>query len=624
MEIKEIYAVNAVKGPGPNRKIIWMVIILLAGIVLLNSLANDAAQQQETVPLTAVVEKAKAGDVVAIKVQDDGALEVMLKDDVVVLSRKETSASLQEILKDYGVPQEKIDAIEVSVVPVEDNSGLLSLLLYVGLPIAVLIGFFLWMNKKTMQQNNSAMSFGKSKARMNITTQGRVTFADVAGADEAKQDLQEVVEFLKDPGKFNRLGARIPRGVLLVGPPGTGKTLLAKAVAGEAGVPFLNISGSEFVEMFVGVGASRVRDLFDQAKRNSPCIVFVDEIDAVGRTRGHGFGGSHDEREQTLNQILVEMDGFDTNTNVIVIAATNRADILDPALLRPGRFDRRVVVDRPDLKGRIGILAVHTRKKKLDPSVTLEEIARITPGFSGADLENLVNEAAILAARRDHPGITTEDLREAFERIVAGPERKSRVLSDKERTVVAYHEAGHAVVQNALSQNDPVYKISIISRGMALGYTMGLPEEDKHLRSKTEFEHRMAALLGGNVSEQVVFQDITTGASNDIEKATDIAQSMVMSYGMSERLGHRTFGSNEQMRVLARDFMSGSDYSDDTAREIDEEVKILLDRAYERAHRILTEQRDLLDEIAEQLIAVETLDGEALQAILAKGAKYQD
>jgi len=613
-----------VKGPGPNRKIIWMIIVLLASIVLLNSLANDAAQQQATVPLTAVVEKAKAGDVVAIKVQDDGALEVMLKDDVVVLSRKETSASLQEILKDYGVPQEKIDAIEVSVVPVEDNSGLLSLLLYVGLPIAVLIGFFVWMNKKTMQQNNSAMSFGKSKARMNITTRGRVTFADVAGADEAKQDLQEVVEFLKDPGKFNKLGARIPRGVLLVGPPGTGKTLLAKAVAGEAGVPFLNISGSEFVEMFVGVGASRVRDLFEQAKRNSPCIVFVDEIDAVGRTRGHGFGGSHDEREQTLNQILVEMDGFDTNTNVIVIAATNRADILDPALLRPGRFDRRVIVDRPDLKGRIGILAVHTRTKKLDPSVTLEEIARITPGFSGADLENLVNEAAIFAARRDHPGITTDDLRDAFERIVAGPERKSRVLSDKERTVVAYHEAGHAVVQNALSENDPVYKISIISRGMALGYTMGLPEEDKHLRSKTEFEHRMAALLGGNVSEQIVFQDITTGASNDIEKATDIAQSMVMSYGMSERLGHRTFGSNEQMRVLARDFMSGSDYSDDTAREIDEEVKVLLDRAYERARRILTEQRDLLDEIAEQLVAVETLDGEALQAILVKGAKYQD
>ncbi len=612
------------KGPGPNRKIIWMIIVLLASIVLLNSLANDAAQQQATVPLTAVVEKAKAGDVVAIKVQDDGALEVMLKDDVVVLSRKETSASLQEILKDYGVPQEKIDAIEVSVVPVEDNSGLLSLLLYVGLPIAVLIGFFVWMNKKTMQQNNSAMSFGKSKARMNITTRGRVTFADVAGADEAKQDLQEVVEFLKDPGKFNKLGARIPRGVLLVGPPGTGKTLLAKAVAGEAGVPFLNISGSEFVEMFVGVGASRVRDLFEQAKRNSPCIVFVDEIDAVGRTRGHGFGGSHDEREQTLNQILVEMDGFDTNTNVIVIAATNRADILDPALLRPGRFDRRVIVDRPDLKGRIGILAVHTRTKKLDPSVTLEEIARITPGFSGADLENLVNEAAIFAARRDHPGITTDDLRDAFERIVAGPERKSRVLSDKERTVVAYHEAGHAVVQNALSENDPVYKISIISRGMALGYTMGLPEEDKHLRSKTEFEHRMAALLGGNVSEQIVFQDITTGASNDIEKATDIAQSMVMSYGMSERLGHRTFGSNEQMRVLARDFMSGSDYSDDTAREIDEEVKVLLDRAYERARRILTEQRDLLDEIAEQLVAVETLDGEALQAILVKGAKYQD
>ena len=449
--------------------------------------------------------------------------------------------------------------------PPSDTSWL-GLIITGLLPILIIGGFIFFMMRQAQGTNNQALSFGKSRARMFLGNKTVVTFADVAGVDEAKTELQEVVEFLKYPEKFNSLGARIPRGVLLVGPPGTGKTLMARAVAGEAGVPFFRISGSEFVEMFVGVGASRVRDLFDQAKRNSPCIVFVDEIDAVGRQRGAGLGGSHDEREQTLNQILVEMDGFDTNTNVIVVAATNRPDVLDPALLRPGRFDRQVILDRPDMKGRVAILKVHTKGKPLDKGVDVEGVARQSPGFSGADLANLVNEAAILAARRNKKVIGMSEFQEALERIVAGPERKSRVISDAEKAIIAYHEGGHAVVQRILPKCDPVQKVTIISRGMALGYTMALPTEDRYLQSKTEFEDKIAGLLGGNVAERLVFGDTTTGASNDIEKATDLARRMVTEFGMSDRLGPLSFGKRDELVFLGREIGEQRNYSDEVAK----------------------------------------------------------
>ena len=462
------------------------------------------------------------------------------------------------------------------------------------LPV-LLIGVFLYfMFRQAQGTNNQAMSFGKSRARMFLGNKTVVTFGDVAGVDEAKTELQEIVEFLKYPEKFNSLGARIPRGVLLVGPPGTGKTLLARAVAGEAGVPFFSISGSEFVEMFVGVGASRVRDLFDQAKRNSPCIVFVDEIDAVGRQRGAGLGGSHDEREQTLNQILVEMDGFDTNTNVIVVAATNRPDVLDPALLRPGRFDRQVILDRPDMKGRLEILKVHSKGKPLDKAIDLQSVAKQSPGFSGADLANLVNEAAILAARRNKKVITTSEFNEALERVVAGPERKSRVISDAEKIIIAYHEGGHALVQRVLPKCDPVAKVSIISRGMALGYTMGLPLEDRYLQSKAEFEDKIAGMLGGNASERLIFGDTTTGSSNDIEKATNVARRMVTEFGMSDRMGPLALGKREEMIFLGRDIGEQRNYSDDVARQIDEEVRAIIDKAYARATDVLTTHKDRL------------------------------
>jgi cell division protease FtsH len=500
--------------------------------------------------------------------------------------------------------------------PAPDNSWV-GLVLTGLLPLVVIGGFIYFMMRQAQGTNNQALSFGKSRARMFLGNKQVVTFADVAGVDEAKTELQEVVEFLKYPEKFNTLGARIPRGVLLVGPPGTGKTLMARAVAGEAGVPFFSISGSEFVEMFVGVGASRVRDLFDQAKRNSPCIVFVDEIDAVGRQRGAGLGGSHDEREQTLNQILVEMDGFDTNTNVIVVAATNRPDVLDPALLRPGRFDRQVILDRPDMKGRTAILRVHSKGKPLDKSVTIEELARQSPGFSGADLANLVNEAAILAARRNRKTIGMTEFEEALERIVAGPERKSRVISDAEKLVIAYHEGGHAVVQRILPKCDPVNKVTIISRGMALGYTMALPTEDRYLQSKSEFEDKIAGLLGGNVSERLVFGDTTTGSSNDIEKATELARRMVTEFGMSDRLGPLAFGKRDELVFLGREIGEQRNYSDEIAKQIDEEVRAIIDRAYERATQVLETHRDRLDALAEKLIAEETVERDAYEALFS-------
>jgi cell division protease FtsH len=496
--------------------------------------------------------------------------------------------------------------------PAPDTSWL-GLLLTAVLPLLIIGGFIFFMMRQAQGTNNQALSFGKSRARMFLGNKTVVTFADVAGVDEAKTELQEVVEFLKFPEKFNSLGARIPRGVLLVGPPGTGKTLMARAVAGEAGVPFFSISGSEFVEMFVGVGASRVRDLFDQAKRNSPCIVFVDEIDAVGRQRGAGLGGSHDEREQTLNQILVEMDGFDTNTNVIVVAATNRPDVLDPALLRPGRFDRQVILDRPDMKGRVEILRVHTKGKPLDKGVDVEGIARQSPGFSGADLANLVNEAAILSARRNKKVIGMSEFQEALERIVAGPERKSRVISDAEKAIIAYHEGGHAIVQRILPKCDPVAKVTIISRGLALGYTMALPTEDRYLQSKTEFEDKIAGLLGGNVAERMIFGDTTTGASNDIEKATDLARRMVTEFGMSDKLGPLSFGKRDELVFLGREIGEQRNYSDDVARQIDEEVRAIIDKAYERATDVLTTHRDRLVALAEKLVADETVDSDEFE-----------
>jgi cell division protease FtsH len=497
------------------------------------------------------------------------------------------------------------------------DTSWLGLILTGLLPLILIGGFILFMMRQAQGTNNQALSFGKSRARMFLGNKTVVTFADVAGVDEAKTELQEVVEFLKYPEKFNTLGARIPRGVLLVGPPGTGKTLLARAVAGEAGVPFFSISGSEFVEMFVGVGASRVRDLFDQAKRNAPCIVFVDEIDAVGRQRGAGLGGSHDEREQTLNQILVEMDGFDTNTNVIVVAATNRPDVLDPALLRPGRFDRQVILDRPDMKGRVAILKVHTKGKPLDKVVDVEGVARQSPGFSGADLANLVNEAAILSARRNKKVIGMSEFQEALERIVAGPERKSRVISDAEKTIIAYHEGGHAVVQRVLPKCDPVQKVTIISRGMALGYTMALPSEDRYLQSKTEFEDKIAGLLGGNAAERLIFGDTTTGASNDIEKATDLARRMVTEFGMSDKLGPLAFGKRDELVFLGREIGEQRNYSDDVAKQIDQEVRAIIDRAYDRAVEVLTTHRDKLQALAEKLIAEETVDSEGFEALFA-------
>ena len=461
------------------------------------------------------------------------------------------------------------------------------------------------------------MSFGRSRARMFTGDRPTVTFEDVAGVEEAKEELQEVVEFLKEPEKFTALGARVPKGVLLVGAPGTGKTLLAKAVSGEAGVPFFSISGSEFVEMFVGVGASRVRDLFEQAKRNSPCIVFVDELDAVGRHRGAGLGGSHDEREQTLNQILVEMDGFDTDTNVIILAATNRPDILDPALMRPGRFDRRVILDRPDVRGREAILQVHVRGKPLAPDIDLSVLARGTPGFVGADIENLINEAAIMAARQGRQSIAMADFQEAVERVIAGPERRSRLISDEEKEIIAYHEAGHALVQAKLPNCDPVHKVSIVSRGMALGYTMPLPERDRVLESRSRLRDQIAGLLGGRVAEQMTFDSVTTGAASDLERATTLARRMVTEYGMSDKLGPMVFGQKEELVFLGREIGEQRNYSEEVAEQIDEEVRRIVEDAFACAREVVTASRDKLTEIAQKLMQVETLDGPQLQAILA-------
>ncbi|UCC65811.1 MAG: ATP-dependent zinc metalloprotease FtsH [Anaerolineae bacterium] len=533
-----------------------------------------------------------------------------------VVSYKERGSSVVETLIALGVKQEQVQQITLKAERPSELGNWLAILGSI-LPMLFFAGVIYFMLRQAQGSNNQALSFGKSRARMFTGDKPTVTFEDVAGVDEAKEELYEVVEFLKEPEKFIALGARIPKGVLLVGAPGTGKTLMAKAVSGEAGVPFFSISGSEFVEMFVGVGASRVRDLFDQAKRHSPCIVFVDEIDAVGRHRGAGLGGSHDEREQTLNQILVEMDGFDTDTNVIIMAATNRPDILDPALLRPGRFDRRVVLDRPDMKGREGILEVHVRGKPLAADVDLANLSKQTPGFVGADIENLVNEAAILAARANKKAIGMAEFEESIERVIAGPERRSRLISDEEKEVIAYHEAGHALVQWKLDGCDPVRKVTIVSRGMTLGYTMALPDEDRYLQQRSKFKDQLAGILGGRAAEELIFGDITTGASNDLERVTELARKMVTRYGMSDVLGPMTFGQKEELIFLGREISEQRDYSEQTAQQIDHEVKKIIEEAYQRAKDVLTEFRGKLVAVAQRLIEVETLDGPALEALLA-------
>jgi cell division protease FtsH len=593
-----------------------VMLVLVVGTVALLYTWISASGTTKPMGYGEFLAKVQTGEVQKVEQQGDTLTITLKGSPQPVTSNVPTILTnvLQDIRTAAESGKQQFDPSIYSSKPAPDTSWV-GLLLTGLLPLLVIGGFIFFMMRQAQGTNNQALSFGKSRARMFLGNKTVVTFADVAGVDEAKTELQEVVEFLKYPEKFNSLGARIPRGVLLVGPPGTGKTLMARAVAGEAGVPFFSISGSEFVEMFVGVGASRVRDLFDQAKRNSPCIVFVDEIDAVGRQRGAGLGGSHDEREQTLNQILVEMDGFDTNTNVIVVAATNRPDVLDPALLRPGRFDRQVILDRPDMRGRVAILKVHTKGKPLDKSVNVEDVARLSPGFSGADLANLVNEAAILSARRNKKVIGMTEFTEALERIVAGPERKSRVISDEEKLIIAYHEGGHAIVQRVLPKCDPVAKVTIISRGMALGYTMALPTEDRYLQSKTEFEDKIAGLLGGTASERMIFGDTTTGASNDIEKATDLARRMVTEFGMSDKLGPLSFGKRDELIFLGREIGEQRNYSDEVAKTIDEEVRAIIDRAYERAMEVLETHRDRLEALADKLIAQETVDGEEFEKL---------
>ena len=564
------------------------------------------------------VSEIQAGQISKVTINGDTAtIEKPDKTQETVNIGANDNGVFQKTILDYNATRPENQRVVLSLQKESQTFGIIGSVLLSLLPVLLIGGFFVYMMRQAQGTNNQALSFGKSRARMFIGNKPTVTFDDVAGVDEAKQELTEVVEFLKYPEKFSTLGARIPRGVLLVGPPGTGKTMLARAVAGEAGVPFFSISGSEFVEMFVGVGASRVRDLFDQAKRNAPCIVFIDEIDAVGRQRGAGLGGSHDEREQTLNQILVEMDGFDTGTNVIVLASTNRPDVLDPALLRPGRFDRQVVLDRPDIKGRKGILDVHVRGKPLDKSVDLLRIAQISPGFSGADLANVVNEAAILAARRNRKVITQIDFEEALEKVSLGPERRSRVISEKEKNIVAYHEAGHALCFKLLTNTNPVHKISVVSRGMAMGVTWSLPQEDRYFRTKREFEDDIAAALGGWTAEQLhLGGDVTTGASNDIEKATEMARQMVTKYGMSEKLGPLQYGKTDELIFLGRQIQEEKNYSEETSKLIDSEVHEIVDRARRRAYELLTQYRSLLDAVVGRLIEQETLSSDEFNQLV--------
>lgn len=580
------------------------IVILVAGVAFATVLFSTPGKPTE-IPLSDVITLSQANKIRGIVVED--AWLTITTTEGKELKSFMGSSTIFEIT---GL---SLEGIEVDIKPGGIDWGNL---LIGFLPLVLFGGLLFFMLFRARGANSQALSFGRSRARLSAPDKPKVTFDDVAGVDEAKQELYEVVEFLKSREKFQSLGARIPRGVLLIGPPGTGKTLLARAVAGEAGVPFFSISGSEFVEMFVGVGASRVRDLFDQAKRNTPCIVFVDEIDAVGRQRGSGLGGSHDEREQTLNQILTEMDGFDTNAGVIVLAATNRPDILDPALLRPGRFDRRVILDRPDINGRSAILKVHSTGKPLDKAVDLEVLAKQTVGFSGADLANLINEAAILAARRGKKTIEMKEFEESIDRVMAGPERKSRRISPKEKEITAYHEAGHALVAKILPNADPPHKISIIARGMALGYTKTLAE-DRYLLTRSQFNDMIATLLGGHTAEELIFNEMTTGGQDDIERATKLARKMVTDYGMSDKLGPRTFGQKEELVFLGREISEQRDYSEKVAEQIDEEVYNIIQQAYAVAKKTLSENKPKLIEIAQKLIAEETLEGAELESIFS-------
>ena len=588
------------------------LLIIVAVIAIFFTLFSQPLGGSQEISINEVVALTARGDVAAIEVRGDN-LDILTVSGESLTSRKEQGASIAEILERSGV-----DLVTTNVeISVKGSSGLSSIIgiLFNFLPLIFFGAVLLFMMRQAQGGSNQTFSFGKSRARVAMGNSPTVSFDDVAGVAEAKEELQEVVEFLKFPERFLALGAKIPKGVLLIGPPGTGKTLMARAVSGEAGVPFFSISGSEFVEMFVGVGASRVRDLFDQAKRNAPCIVFVDEIDAVGRHRGAGLGGGHDEREQTLNQILVEMDGFEAGTNVIVLAATNRPDILDPALLRPGRFDRKVTLDNPDIAGRRQILEVHSKGKPLTADVDLENIARQTGGFSGADLANLVNESAILAARRNLKEIGPPEFYESVDRVIAGPQRKSRRISDREKEMTAYHEAGHALVAHVLPNADKPFKVTIVARGQTGGHTRYLPEEDRQMWTKHQFEDMLAAALGGRVAEEIVFNEVTTGAGNDLEQATNIAQSMVTQYGMSEKLGPRTFGKREQMVFLGREISQQRDYSNDVAETIDDEIHDIINSAYQSAQKAITENMAKLTQLSKYLLENETVESDVLEQI---------
>ncbi len=589
-----------------------LILIIVSGLF---ALFSNPFEKIEEISLTQLVQKINAEEIAKITAQNNN-LDIALKSGGKMKSLKEGETSLGESLKNYGVETEKLAKVEIEI---KSESGFwywVANILPFLLPLALAF-FILWFIMRQAKQGTmQAFSFGKSGVRLFSKDKDRVTFKDVAGLKESKEELMEVVDFLKNPRKFLNIGARIPRGVLLMGPPGSGKTLLARAVAGEANVPFFHISGSEFVEMFVGVGASRVRDLFQTAKKSAPAIIFIDEIDAVGRQRGAGLGGGHDEREQTLNQILVEMDGFDRETNVIVMAATNRPDILDPALLRPGRFDRRIVLDLPDISERENILRLHAAEKPLTKDVDLKKVADRTPGFSGADLANLMNEAAILAARRNKKIIEQADIYESIEKVLLGPERKSHILTKKEKEIAAYHESGHALVAASLPGADPVHKVSIISRGRAAGYTLKLPTEDRHFRSRSEFLTDLAMALGGYAAEKLVFGEITTGASNDLEVAADLARRLVTQYGMSEKLGPVAFSDREEMVFLGRDIIERRDYSEEVAAEIDAEIKKFVNDAHKTAQKILTQKRKKLDEIAKRLIEKETIEKEEFEELV--------
>lgn len=596
-----------------NFVVFLLVFIVIAGLF---SILSSSSEKKETIGIEKVVELVDHEQVKQIIVKG-ATLEIVLIDDAKKLSRKEPTESLSELLRNYGVSPDKTRKISIEV---RDNEGFgfwAGAILPFLVPFVIIIALIYFMMRQVQGANSKAMSFGQSGAR-EVSSKGaeRVSFKDVAGCKEAKEELQEIVEFLKTPKKFVNLGAKIPKGVLLMGAPGTGKTLLAKAVAGEANVPFLTISGSEFVEMFVGVGASRVRDLFKKAKKIAPCIIFIDEIDAVGRQRGAGLGGSHDEREQTLNQILVEMDGMETRDTVIVMAATNRPDILDQALLRPGRFDRRVVIDIPDIAAREEILNVHKKKKPLDETVNLHEIAQRTPGFSGADLANLLNEAAILAARQNKKSISQLDILTSIERVMLGPERKSHILTPKEKEVTAYHEAGHALVAHTLPDADPVHKISIVSRGQAAGYTLKLPIEDRKMHTRSEFIADLAVMLGGHTAEQEIFGQVTTGASNDLMKATKLARALVTQFGMSTTFPPRTFGEKEELIFLGKEIHERRDYSEKVAEQIDAEVNELLTAAQKTAKQIITKQRATLDRIAHTLLEKESIERAEFEALV--------